>query len=917
MNDIIIVDDQPENLYLLKVLLQGHGFSVRCAVHGAQALEQSHQNPPDLIISDLLMPVMDGYALLREWKSDPLLAQIPFIVYTATYTGPKDEQLALDMGADAFLIKPAEPEAFLERVQALLKSGSLLNEPTRRPSLTPTDSIKRYNDALIRKLEQRTSQLEAQITELQSAKQRITRLNRLYAALSETNQTIVHINDSSILFQSLCRIAVERGGLAMAWVGILDEMSGQIHPAASYGPTAQWLQFIEPLSIHQPWREPAEIALGNKEIYISNELALDPQLDFIREPLNQSGYHSAAVFPIGRTKENIKGCISLYAREQAFFDHELIQLIEEMASDVSFALEKMEQEQQRLLAMDQLHASENMNRLLSRAVDASANGIMILNAHDDDIAISYVNRAFERITGYAHQDVLGQDPNFLLGNDTIQVGVGEIWASFRACREGQATLRNYRKDGTLFWNELNLAPVPDANGNVQHFIAVINDISERKQYEEQLERQNNQDTLTGLASRSLLSDRVSQAIAYASGQKLQIALLFIDLDHFKRINDSLGHVIGDAVLKEIAKRLAGCLREQDTLARLGSDEFVAVLSNLNNSREIPLITRSILGVIEQPIVLDDREIDLSGSIGISVYPNDGEDYETLLRNADVAMYRAKETRNSFCFYTADMNIAALHKLDLEARLRRALARQEFELHYQPILDLRTGTIHSAEALLRWHSDGRTISPVDFIPLAEETGLIVPIGEWVLEQACIQAQSWLHAGYDIRIAVNISGRQFRDANLAQLVQSNLYNTGLPAQQLKLEITESAVMEDANDAQRILQDLINLGVRISVDDFGTGYSSLAYLRKFPIGQLKIDRSFINEISSHSDSTVIVEMIIGLAQSLHLETVAEGVETELQRDFLKNAGCDYLQGYLFSKPVPVRQFLEVLKKHGKLSD
>ncbi len=913
MKNILIVDDQPDNLYLLNVLLQGHGFRVSEARNGKDALEQARTLPPAMIISDLLMPVMDGYTLLREWKSDPQLALIPFIVYTATYTGPKDEQLAMDMGADAFLVKPAEPEVFLERVHAVLKSGVLLQEPTRQSKLTPTDSIKRYSDALIRKLEQRTAQLESQIIELQAAERRIIRLNRLYAALSETNQTIVHTNDAPGLFQALCRIAVERGGLAMAWVGILDEGSGQIQPRACHGPEADWLSLLAPLNTQQPWREPAEIALGNKKSYISNDLAADPNLNLIHNQLSKYGYQSAAVFLLRRSKEKIMGCISLYAHERAFFDSELTQLIEEMANDVSFALEKIDQEHQRLLTMDQLHISENLNRLLSRAVDASANGIMILTIQDHDFLISYVNRAFERITGYMTKDVLGKNPEFLLGHETVQVGLGEIWACFREGREGQATLRNYRKNGMLFWNELSIAPVPDHEGNVHHFIGVINDISERKQYEEQLERQNNQDTLTGLASRSLLSDRVTQAIAYASQQQHQVALLFIDLDHFKRINDSLGHAVGNAVIKEVAQRMTHCLREQDTLARLGGDEFVAVLSNLGSNDEIPLITDKILRVIEQPIALSDREIDLSGSIGISVYPEDGDHFEALLRNADVAMYRAKERRNSFCYYTADMNIAALHKLELEARLRRAIPRNEFELYYQPILDLRSGKVHSAEALIRWHSDGRTISPVEFIPLAEETGLIVSIGEWVLQQACIQTQTWIKAGFDLCIAVNISARQFRDANLSQLVRDTLLYSGLPPQQLKLEITESAVMEDADNAQRILLDLKNLGVRVSVDDFGTGYSSLAYLQKFPIGQLKIDRSFINEISDQSDSTVIVKTIIGLAQSLHLETVAEGVETELQKRFLCLSGCDFLQGYLFSKPIPCHEFSEFLQKFG----
>lgn len=913
---ILVVDDKYENLYLLRVLLQGNGYVVDEARHGAEALDKARATPPSMIISDLLMPVMDGYTLLREWKADPLLAGIPFVVYTATYTEAKDAQLALDMGADAFIIKPAEPEQFMARLHEILGSDSVSKANVRTPIINEASTLKTYNEVLITKLEKRTTQLQAHIEELQRAQQRITRLNRLYAALSETNQAIVHTTEPASLFQALCRIAVERGGLTLAWVGLLDNTTGIITPAARYGPEPAWLDRLSPLRTTTPWRTPAEIALGSGKTYICNDLAGDPALSEIHQDQCDHGYHAAAAFLLKGHGDITIGCMALFASERDFFDSELTQLIAEMANDISFALQNFEKEAQRRQAEEQLRVSEESNRLLSRAIESSANGIMITHLMQKGHPIIYVNPAFERITGYEEPEVLGRSADFLLGSETNQVGLGEILTAVRERREGQATLRNYRKNGAAFWNELTVGPVRDSTGQATHFVGVINDITARKTYEAQLERQINQDELTGLASRSLLADRVGQAVAYAALQRHSVALLLIDLDQFKRINDSLGHTVGDTVLKEVAARMAACIREQDTLARLGGDEFVAVLADLASASDSGILHTAdkILRSILNPIITDDREIDIAASIGISVYPEDGHNYETLLRNADTAMYRAKEAgRNTFRFYTPDMNAEALSKLELEAQLRRALARDEFELHYQPLLDLNTGKVCSAEALLRWRRAHGLISPAEFIPLAEETGLIVPIGEWVLSSACRQAQRWRQNGYNLRIAVNISARQFRDSQLAERVRRQLLSTGLPAKQLKLEITESAVMDDAQSARAILSELQALGVGISIDDFGTGYSSLAYLRRFPISQLKIDRSFVHEITQHPDSAAIVHAIIGLARSLRLETVAEGVETEQQRDFLKDAGCDLLQGYLFSKPLPPTEFFALLQHYG----
>ncbi len=552
---------------------------------------------------------------------------------------------------------------------------------------------------------------------------------------------------------------------------------------------------------------------------------------------------------------------------------------------------------------------EQTRRLQEQALVSSSNGIMITRSDDDDHSIVYVNPAFERITGYRSDEVIGLEGRFLVRDDLAQPDLENIRSALREGREGEATLRNYRKDGSLFWNELRIAPVRDLTGAATtHFVSVINDISERVRYQQALEYQANHDSLTGLANRNLLSDRIEQAIAWAKRQKGLIGVMLLDLDHFKLVNDASGHRAGDALLKEVAHRLKSCVRETDTVARLGGDEFVIILTDLPQPDDVDQIAEKILSTLSRPIEVAGRDIFVTASIGVSLYPRDGDHGEILLRYADMAMYRVKEHgRNSVRQFMPEMGSNAISRLDMEAALRRALERGEFLLHYQPKIELPSQRIVGAEALIRWqHPQIGLVHPIEFIHLAEETGLILPMGEWVLKEVCQQQVRWREQGLPpMKIAINMSARQFRQEDLADRIAATFASTGADPTQFILELTESMVMHDVDSTLVALRSLKKLGVSLSLDDFGTGYSSLSYLRRFPIDELKIDRSFINDIHTNHDDAAIAGAIVAMARSLSLSVVAEGVEKKEQAELLASLGCNQVQGYYYARPMAESAF------------
>jgi len=528
-------------------------------------------------------------------------------------------------------------------------------------------------------------------------------------------------------------------------------------------------------------------------------------------------------------------------------------------------------------------------------------GILISDA---DNRIITVNPAFTTITGYSEAEVQGQNPRLFASGRHGHAFYAAMWASLNSTGYWQGELWNRRKNGEDYPEWLTISVVRDVTGKISHYIAVFADITQIKQSQERLDYMAHYDVLTGLPNRLLLWDRLEHAMQRAARNDRQVAVLCLDLDRFKDINEGLGHLVGDALLSRVAERLVGAVRRQDTVARLSGDEFVVILEGINSSDEAAHLAEKLARVLREPFSIEEHELSLGASIGISLYPHDGCGADALLKQADAAMYRAKAAgRGSYQFFSQDMTAQAFERVVMENQLRRALAQEELLLHYQPQLDLVTGAVVGLEALLRWqHPEQGLVPPGRFIPLAEETGLITPIGEWVLRTACAQAQDWRQAGLPFgRIAVNIAGPQLQREGLSNTVRAVLDETGLPPACLELEITETLVMRQVERTIDWLQALQALGVMLAIDDFGTGYSSLAYLKRLPVDKLKIDRSFVRDLPGDENDAAIARAVIALGHSMHLTVIAEGVETAVQRDFLRESGCDQAQGFLYSQPLP----------------
>ncbi|WP_281984626.1 putative bifunctional diguanylate cyclase/phosphodiesterase [Azonexus hydrophilus] len=693
---------------------------------------------------------------------------------------------------------------------------------------------------------------------------------RLLALLAASNTARHQTGDETAMLQQQCRLLVETGGFRSASLDILPRNidrpgKAKLQRAASYPPEAPVKSKTSALKL--TWTDAHQ---GKGELHVESASG-----DFTAE------------------------------------ERLALQIIADSIGETLLQIRQDEASQQ----------MESRLRQLSRAMDSSLNGVMITSSTQLDHPIVYVNPAFERITGYSAEEVIGQSGRFLVRDDFNQRGLGTIREALRCRREAHAILRNYRKDGSLFWNELFIAPVRDESGSMTtHFVSILNDVSERISYEQQLEFHANHDALTGLANRNLLNDRIAQALAQARADGLLVGVLLLDLDRFKLINDGFGHSPANELLKSVAHRLNQSVRDTDTVARLGGDEFVVVIGRLQSADDLSIVAGKILRSLNQPFIMEGKEIFVTASVGAALYPRDGDHGEILLRNADVAMYRVKEHgRNNYRFYAPEMTHMAIDRLDMEGNLRRALERDELQVYYQPLVDLGSGGIVGAEALVRWqHPRIGMIQPGEFIPLAEDTGLIIPLGQLVLRQVCTDILDWQAADLPpVKISINLSARQFRQDDLSATIRNVLDETGVEGGRLAFELTESMVMHDVENTLVTLRELKKLGATISLDDFGTGYSSLSYLKRFPIDTLKIDRSFVRDIHQDKDDAAIAHAVIAMAHKLGIKVIAEGVETRDQLRLLSEFSCDEIQGYLFSRPVPVGEFSLMLGKQRSLGD
>lgn len=552
--------------------------------------------------------------------------------------------------------------------------------------------------------------------------------------------------------------------------------------------------------------------------------------------------------------------------------------------------------------------AEEQLRLSAEVFERSREAILITDRAGRIVSI---NRAFIEMTGYTEKDILGQTMRYLSTSRQDADFFAAIGEGIRQDGHWQGEFWGRKKGGGHFPVWLSIVLVKDEHQQTRHYICVANDISEFKYAEERIYYLAHYDVLTDLPNRAMLRERMPVLLSEAQFNQEQVAVLFIDVDRFKSVNDTLGHHAGDNVLATVARRLKSCISSADIVARMGGDEFVLVLPKTGAERAVD-VAQCIVTALNEPLIVEHHRVNATSSIGISIYPHDGQTMETLIKNADAALYHAKTLgRNNYQFFTTQMNIAAAERRLLEHGLLHAIERNELELYYQPQVEVHSGHVVGVEALLRWHHpELGTIMPNRLIPVAENTGLIVPIGEWVLREACLQNARWQAQGlHPIVVSVNLSALQIRQDSFERMVQDALTCSNLAPQYLELELTESLLMESANSTMSNVKELTQIGVRLSVDDFGTGYSNLSYLRRFPLAKLKIDRSFVREAPHNGGDVAIVRAVIGLAHNLNLKVIAEGVETREQLDFLRAEGCDQIQGYFFARPCPASDLQDVL--------
>ncbi len=724
----------------------------------------------------------------------------------------------------------------------------------------------------------------------------LSSLNKLYRVLSQTNKAIVSVTDADTLFKQICEIAVNYGEFKMAWIGMVEGVV--VRPDYYAGLETGYLKEMQMrVDDSDLAKGPVGIAAKTQRVACVNHVDTDPDFGPWRAAAQQRGYKALAAVPI-KSKGKVIGIFTLYSGHEGVFDDAMLSLLTSLSDDICAAYHHIQ------LSIQQKESDATI-RKLSSAVEQGMNAILITNAEG---VIEYVNAEFVRLSEFKPADLVGKSQHSFKNAMVDEQDYQSILDALQKQTKWQGEVLNKRKDGSSYWTILSVSGIRNELDELTHILWSSIDNTQLHEAQETINKLAFYDSLTGLANRRLLKDRLDRALIAAKRHEERVAIIMCDLDNFKMINDSLGHDAGDELLKQLSYAMKSVIREDDLVARLGGDEFVIILDGIANMDEIIDIAGNLLELIEQPIELLRTKVAVSASLGITIYPEDGRYSSELLRNADLAMYHAKSRgKNSFQFYQAEMNERAMGRLRLEHRLRKAIELEQFELWYQPQVRISDSQIIGFEALIRWREGDLLVSPNEFIPLAEETGLIAALGDWVLEKAFSDWLKLLNAYPGCSMAVNVSAYQFRKSDhLYQTIQSLIENCMITKAHFIVELTESTLIQDVEATIHTLNRLKTLGVSLSIDDFGTGYSSLSRLKQFPIDQLKIDRSFIKDVLYDENDKAIVSAIIAIAQEMGLKIIAEGVELQAQADLLMSGGCYLAQGFHYYKPLMLDELL-----------
>lgn len=933
---ILLVDDDPMIRLLVRQVLQADGYELIETDNGRAGLEQFIVAAPDLVLLDVMMPEMDGFSCLQAMRAASPKS-VPIVMMTAIEDTQAVEN-AFRLGATDFIGKPIQWPLLPHRIsyvlrahnttQSLIEQQSLLKQSEQR-FRDLVESIGREYFLYSHDTERIFTYLGPSVEHILGYKPEelhrdcfaittdnpINRIARTYteqclAGIKPPNYEVeVRCKDGSLRVLSLNESPMfDDQGRVVAVNGLAHDITEMRSTQQALADSEERLR----LSMQAAKQGFYDINPQTGAMIINAEYAsmlgydpasFDATIDSWIMRLHPDDRQRVS----DTYQQYIAGKLAEYRLEyrQRCADDSWKWVL----SIGSIVERDANNQPVRMLGThtditDSKTAAERLS-LLAKVFENSGEAIFLC---DPDTRIVSSNQAYTTITGYRAEEVLKQTPSILDARHLDLNHYQRIWKALRENGYWQGEIWDTRKNGETYPAWLGISAMYNTHGVISHYIGIFSDITERKAAEAQIEYLARHDPLTNLPNRTLLRDRFDQAMAHAVRNNTLVGLLFLDLDHFKNINDTMGHDVGDRLLQGIAERLVQCVREVDTVCRQGGDEFIIILTDIPDIDAITQIVLKILDQLTQPFLIEGVTLCTSFSIGVSLYPNDGLNFHGLLNKADTAMYSAKnEGRNTFRFFSNDMNLASIERMNIENGLRMALKRNEFRLHYQPQYSIHNNVVIGAEALLRWQPENSPmIPPAKFIPIAEDNGVIVPIGDWVLREACKQNKVWHDAGMKLLVTVNISALQFKRGNLLESVQAALAESGLEPHYLELELTESVLMYDTNAVINTIAQLRALGVSFAIDDFGTGYSSLSYLKRFAVNKLKIDQSFIRDLTSgKAEDTAIVKAILQLGDTLGLLTLAEGVETKEQAEQLHLLGCRKAQGFYWNQPLPADEF------------